>query len=153
MRTRDGLAKALPFLCCCSILSLGSPHGPLPSAKDVVARYDKALGGEEAIRKHTSTTMRGTFAVQESRHTTVLNFVYLAGAPYRRLERVSLPGGVGEMLNGFDGEVAWSFDPRTNSAQIYDGDDRESAKRDADYYYALDELSWFKSMNTVAAED
>ena len=97
--------------------------------------------------------MRGAFAVQESGHTTVSAFVYLASAPYQRLERVSWPGGAGDMLNGFDGEVAWSFDPRTNSAQTYDGDDRESAKRDADYYYPLDELSWFKSMDTVAEED
>jgi len=82
-----------------------------------------------------------------------LPFVYIASAPYRRLERVSLTGNGGDVLNGFDGQVAWSYDPRNKSARIYEGDDRESAKRDADYYYPLDELTWFKSMETVKEEE
>ncbi len=153
MRARGFLAKLLPPLCCCAVVSFGVPDGPLPPAKDVVAHYDEALGGRNAILRHTSTTMRGTLTVQESGHSTTLSFVYLAGAPFRRLERVSLPNGIGDILNGFDGGVAWSFDPRTKSAQIYDGNDRESMKRDADYYYPLNELSWFKSMETVGQED
>jgi hypothetical protein len=153
MKSRSLIARALAAFCCCAALSFGSPDNPLPPAKEIVARYDQALGGREAIERHTSSTMRGTLAVQESGQTTMLPFVYVAAAPYRRLERVSLPNGGGDILNGFDGDVAWSFDPRTKTAQIAEGDDRESAKRDADYYYALNELSWFKSMDTVAEED
>lgn len=119
----------------------------LPSAKDVVARYDKALGGEAAIRRHTSSTMRGTIEIQG----TTLPFAYYAAAPYLRMEKVTLPKDLGDSLSGFDGDLAWSFDPRTG-AQISTGDDRESAKRDADFYYPLNELSWFKSMETVGVE-
>jgi len=68
------------------------------------------------------------------------------------LEKVSLPDNKGEVLNGFDGELAWSFDPRSGPA-ITTGDERESVKRDADFYYPLDELTWFKSMETVGVED
>jgi len=32
----------------------------LPKAKEIVERYDKALGREAALRRHTSSTMRGT---------------------------------------------------------------------------------------------
>lgn len=121
---------------------------PLPTAKEIVARYDKALGGEAAIRRHTSSTMRGTLDV----HGATLPFTYYAMAPYQRLEKVSLPGNAGDVLNGFDGDLAWGFDPRSG-AEINTGNDHESAKRDADFYYPLNELAWFKSMETGGIED
>jgi hypothetical protein len=153
MRVSDLLVRALPTLACFAMLSFGLPDGPLPPAKDVVGRYHEALGGREAILKHTSTTMRGTLTIPGSPQALVFPFVYFARAPYQRLERVSLPNNGGDVLNGFDGERAWSFDPRTKTPQIYDGVERESMKRDADYYYSLDELSWFKSMDTVSEEE
>lgn len=152
MRDVDGSLTLVSALAFGAILALAAPEGPLPSAKDVVARYDEALGGRAAILRHNSTTMRGTLTVGQD-HSMVLPFTYVAAAPYRRLERVTLPNGAGDVLNGFDGEVGWSFDARTRKAQTLDGADRESAKRDADYYYPLDELSWFKSMDTVGEED
>jgi len=154
MKAHDLLAATLLALVGCVISGFALPDGPLPPAKDIVAHYDEALGGRAAILRHTSTTMRGTLTIQGPGGQSMgLPFVYIASAPYRRLERVSLPGNAGDVLNGFDGEVAWSFDPRNKNAQVYDGNDRESAKRDADYYYPLDELSWFKSMETVGEEE
>jgi hypothetical protein len=123
-------------------------NAPLPSAKEIVARYDKALGGEAAIRRHTSSTMRGTIETQGA----TLSFTYYTSAPYQRLENTSLPNNQGELKSGFDGELAWALDPRSGP-QIDTGDDRESDKRDADFYYPLDELSWFKSMETVGIEE
>ncbi len=155
MRVFDLLVRTLLTAVCCVPSALGLADEPLPAAKDIVARYDAALGGRAAILKHTSTTMRGTITIpgSASDRVTVLPFVYLARAPYQRVERVSLPNNGGDAIDGFDGEVAWSFDPRTKKADVYTGDDRESAKRDADYYYPLDELSWFKSMETVGEEE
>jgi len=122
----------------------------LPSAKEIVERYDEALGGRDALRRHTSSTTRGTM---EIRGDTVVNLslVYFASAPYLRVEKISLPNGV-EVLNGFDGENAWSFDARSGP-KVFTGDERESMKRDADFYYPLTELSWFKSMETAGVED
>jgi hypothetical protein len=128
----------------------------LPTAQEVVERYDQALGGREAILRHTSSTMRGTLEVHHADTVSRIHFVYLAGAPYRRLERIILPGSAGDILNGFDGENAWSFDPRPgphSGPQTYFGNDRQSQKRDADFYYPLNELSWFKSMETEGIED
>jgi hypothetical protein len=128
----------------------------LPKAKEIVERYDRALGGRDALLRHTSSTMKGTMEHREGDHAIRLPFVYFAAAPYQRLESVTLPNGAGDLLNGFDGESAWSFDPRPgprSGAQLYFGDDRESQKRDADFYYPINELSWFKSMETVGIED
>jgi hypothetical protein len=124
----------------------------LPAAKEIVERYDQALGGRDAIRRHTSSTMRGAIEIHNGANVIRLPFTYYSGQPYLRFERVTLPNGAGDAMGGFDGTNAWGLDPRTG-AQLAEGNDRESEKRDADFYYAIDELSWFKSMDTVAVED
>jgi hypothetical protein len=48
-------AAILPQLC-----GQTQTGGTLPSAKEIVAKYDEALGGEAALRRHTSSTMKGT---------------------------------------------------------------------------------------------
>jgi len=129
----------------------GAPTPGLPTPAEVVARYDAALGGEAALRRHTSSTSRGHLEIPGKDGAIHLPFVYFASAPYLRLERVTLPGAKGDVLNGFDGTMAWSFDPRTGP-QITSGDERESVKRDADFYYPLDELTWFQSMVDAGIE-
>ena len=140
------------FACSFSAFGQGTTSAALPTAKDIVARYDEALGGRDAIKRHTSSTMRGTTDLHEQSGVLTLPFIFFAGAPYRRLEKTTLPQGIGDVMNGFDGETAWSFHPKFG-AQVYSGNDRESMKRDADFYYTLNELSWFKSMETVGIED
>jgi hypothetical protein len=151
VRTRS-VKYVLLAVCCCVTLGFAAGNSPLPTAKEIVERYNQALGGRDAILQHKSSTMRGTLEVHEAGSVAKIPFVYFAAAPYRRLEKVSLPNGAGEILNGFDGDTAWSVDPQ-NGAKVYGGDERESTKRDADFYYALNELSWFKSMETVGIED
>jgi hypothetical protein len=125
---------------------------PLPKATEIVEHYDQALGGRDAILRHTSSTMRGTVEIHQASATISLPFVYFAAAPYRRVEKVTLPNNMGENVNGVDGDIAWGIDPRTGPV-VFSGDDLQSAKRDADFYYPLDELTWFKSMETVGVED
>jgi hypothetical protein len=118
-----------------------------PPPRIIVERYDLALGGEPAIRKHTSAILRGVFETDKGKQ---LPLVYFARAPYLSLERITLADG-SQVLNGFDGRMAWSLDPR-EGAQILTGDERESARRDSDFYYALDELNWFRSMINAGIE-
>lgn len=124
----------------------------LPNAKEIVERYDKALGGKKAILKHTSCTMSGELEVYKPTGAVKLSFIFYTYAPFKRLEKISLPDNKGNIINCFDGTIAWSFDPRSG-AQVYSGDDRESMKRDADFYYSIDELLWFKSMETIGIEN
>lgn len=153
-RTRR-LAYVLMTVCCGAIaVGLAAASDALPSAYKIVMRYDEALGGQHAILRHVSSTSRGTMEIHELGKTEKLPFVYFAAALYRRLEKVTLPNNMGQVLNGFDGETAWSFDPRPGAgAQVYEGAERESMKRDADFFYSIDELRWFKTMETVGIED
>lgn len=120
---------------------------PLPSAELIVAQYDDALGGRAAILRHTSRTTHGVMELHKDGSVTKVHLVYLSQAPFERLEKISLPHG-GTLLTGFDGTNAWNFDPRRDPderARLYSGDDAQSSKRSADFYYPLHELSWFKS--------
>ena len=81
-------------------------NSSLPTAKEVVTRYDDALGGRDALMRHTSSTTKGNLESHEGATAVILPFVYFAGAPYLRVEKVTLPKDMGENLNGFDGETA-----------------------------------------------
>ncbi len=163
MRKADLLPKFLTAAVCCIAgigLASGKINSPgagvtastLPTAKEIVAIYDEALGGHAAMLRHTSSTMRGTLEIHREKGVFSLPFVFYAGAPFHRTDKVTLPNTAGESLSGFDGENAWSLDPN-DGPQIVTGDERESAKRDADFYYPINELSWFKSMETVGEAD
>jgi hypothetical protein len=152
VRNHRFMKLLLAFFCYCFAFWSVGLGSSLPAAKEVVERYDEALGGRDAITRHTSCTMRGTFEFHAGDPVLTLSFAFFAAAPYRRLGKIKLPNGAGDVLNGFDGETAWRLDPQSGP-QIFVGDERQSRKRDADFYYALNELSWFKSMETVRIED
>ena len=133
-------------------LAAGATASTLPTAKEVVARYDEALGGHSAMLRHTSCTMRGAIEIHREKGVFSLPFVFYAAAPFHRTDKFTLPNNAGESLSGFDGENAWSLDPN-DGPQIVTGDERESVKRDADFYYPINELTWFKSMETVGEAD
>jgi len=131
----------------------GSRHGrpsdsALPTAKQIIERYGQALGGRDAILQHKSSTTRGTFKIER---LNLVADVVIYAKPNKRLEKTTFPGG-GVMLSGFDGEIAWENHPMLGP-KIIQGDERESVRRDADFYYALDELAWFRSMETVGVEE
>lgn len=159
LAARSGISIPASLLGGCALIltsllarQLVASDETLPSANEIVERYDQALGGQEAIRRHTSSTMRGTLERHEPSGVVTAGFVYYAASPYMRVEKVTLPNNLGENRNGFDGQTAWSFDTRSG-AKIYFGDDLQSQKRDADFYYPIDELTWFKSMQTMSTED
>ena len=79
-----------------------------PSA--IVARYVDAVGGEEALRSHTSATLKGTFGISAMGMEGDLT-VYLE-APNKMVQLIEL-AGMGEMNVGYNGEIGWSDNPMT----------------------------------------
>jgi len=149
------LWTALSFAACAAARpppSPGATSAPLPSPTAIVARYDEALGGVAALRRHTSITVRGELEVRRPKGVVVVAFIRYGKAPFLRLERYTLPGGGGEDLRGFDGEHAWHLSPQ-GAPELLEGDEVLSAKRDADFYYPVTLLSWFRSMETVGIEE
>jgi hypothetical protein len=66
MRKASWFRWLLATLFCFVAFGSASAQSSLPSAKEVVQRYDEALGGRDAIMPHTSSTTCGTMEAHDS---------------------------------------------------------------------------------------
>lgn len=121
----------------------------VPSASNIIARYVKAIGGKKAILSHSSRYMKGKFEIPAQGFSAELEI--FAAKPNKRLSRVTIKG-MGEMVNGFDGKVGWSMNPRSG-ATILEGKALRQRMHDADFYAPLHEASNFKSMENLGVSD
>lgn len=121
--------------------------GQVNSVDAVLERYKQALGGESAIAKVQSETMRGE--IDGAGMTAKASFVYLA-KPFKTLIKITPSGGT-EVSAGFDGTVSWSVDPK--GASIDKDTAPEAARRDADLQYALHQRAYFKKLEFSGVTD
>ena len=80
----------------------------LPTAKEIVDRHVKAIGGRSAVEKIKSRTMSGT--VEISPMGVKGTFETLMAAPGQSISKMTL-AGIGDMFEGYDGTTAWSQNP------------------------------------------
>ena len=122
----------------------------VPSAADVPAKYVAAIGGNDAVMKITSLKQTSTMLVPAMGLTADVE-AYLA-APNKMATKSTIPG-VGEMLQGTDGVVAWDANPMQGPRLLAD---KELAQmlESADFYgnmlYPADRFS--KMENTGIAD-
>jgi len=145
------LGRALPRLALAiiAVVVLRAPgltaQQALPSAESLAARYITAIGGREAVLRHTSTRVVGTVAVPSSGVTG--SFEVFAAKPDKMFLKITL-GGMGESLEGFDGRVAWTTSAWTGP-MVVTGKEYEQKKFDADYYAEIRHAERYKSMKTL----
>ena len=113
----------------------------LPAAQQVMDHYVTALGGHDAIYRHKSMTVHGTYQASEKSGSLPVVAYFKEG---KMLYDIELPGGA-HFHQGFDGAVAWQVDPKDGAA-IAQGDVIKSVQRDADMYYPAHVLDYFSSM-------
>ena len=85
------------------LLAPATASAQLPAAADLMAAYNKAIGGEAAFAKHQAMHMTGNFAIPSMGMSAGME-VYSA-RPNKMFTISSIPG-MGEMRQGFDGEIA-----------------------------------------------
>ncbi len=123
------------------------PDPSLPAGRELIDRFLKAIGGREAVLSHKSMHVTGRYEVPSSGVQGELE-IFTAADPNRAFQRVTLPG-VGEILQGFDGERGWSINPVTGP-MLQQGKELEQAKLDADFYSELRDPKNYKSITAVA---
>ncbi|MBI2406862.1 MAG: hypothetical protein HYV19_00985 [Gemmatimonadetes bacterium] len=121
----------------------------LPDGKELLAKHVAAMGGREAMEKHSSLHITGTFSmaamgIEGPVHT------YRA-KPALFLQQITL-GSFGEMTQGFDGTTAWSINPMAG-ASVLTGDQAAQIKQGADFLSDFPDPSKYTSIETVSAED
>ena len=128
--------------------ALGWSQTPEFTTKEaVLARYQEALGGVEAIRKVQSESRHGQ--VEAPGMKGKITFVSYA-KPFKWLARVTMPDGA-ERTNGFDGEVSWTSGPK--GAEIDKSVPVESVRRDSDLQYALHQPDYFSKFEFAGVAD
>lgn len=123
------------------------PDPTLPSGREVIDRFVKAIGGRDAVLAHKSMHITGKYEVPSSGLSGDME-IFTAANPDRAFQRVTIPG-VGEILQGYDGERGWSINPVTGP-MLQQGKELEQAKFDADFYSELRDAKNYKSITTVA---
>jgi len=133
-----GLAGAAP-----DVPASAKGGDSLPTAEWVLERYVTATGGRQALLRHRSMTVHG-------RNYELATKREVAGVFYTKdgqsLQVVTLPAG--EARSGYDGHTAWDLDSR-GKVTIQEGDVVKSVARDADMYYHLHVMQYFRSMEVV----
>lgn len=117
----------------------------LPSPQSILDRYIQAIGGREAMKKHTSVHVTGTISVPANGISG--NVETYAARPNKQLVKMTLTG-IGETLRGFDGTHAWSTDPM-RGPNLATGKELEERTLDADFDSNLNVSTRYTSMKTL----
>ena len=109
------------------------PKVSLPTVDEILAKYEKAVGGKAAFEKLTSRVSKGTFDLGEmgSPGTTEM----YQKAPNKEVSITDIPG-FGVVRSGSNGAVAWLDTPQTG-VEEQTGDVAAAMKRGADFYQQI----------------
>jgi zinc protease len=126
-----------------------APSAPALTAAQVIEKSIEASGGRAAMGKLSSTHAKGTMEFQPAEMHGAVE-VY-AKAPNKQLV-VSLIEGLGEIRQGFDGQVAWSQDAGGDITEL-SGAALEDLKRAATFNAALKWQELFPKAELAGEED
>jgi hypothetical protein len=101
-----------------------------PSASDVIAKYVAAIGGKDAVMKITSIKQTSTMQLPAMGITAEVE-AYQA-APNKMASKSTIPG-IGEMLQGTNGEIAWDANPMQGPRLLTDKELAQTLEG-ADFY-------------------
>lgn len=117
----------------------------LPEAKEIIDRFVKAIGGKAAFDQIKSQHGKGRFMMAAQGLAGDLEV--FASRPNQVLVKIELMG-LGTMMQGYDGTVAWSLNPVTGP-MLLEGKQLEQMREQADFDSVLHQPEDFKSMETV----
>jgi hypothetical protein len=120
----------------------------LPSAQDVIERYEQAVGGKAAWEKLHSRVRKGTieFTDMGLKGTVELE----EQAPDKLLLVADVPG-LGEFSRGFDGTTGWAQDPQS-AVRMMSGNELADTRREAEFYMPLRLMELYPKMDVTGTQ-
>jgi hypothetical protein len=137
--TRPTAAPPLPSLAGPIISTVAAGH-PLPTVDQILERYVKALGGEQALSKVKTRKRSGAVEVAGVQGT----FELYEAAPNKQLLTGTLPPPLGSVTQAVDGDTGWV----RNQNGVFDmsGNSGAQAKLEANFYLDTRLKDQFKDM-------
>jgi zinc protease len=114
----------------------------------ILTQYLEALGGRAAIEKQTSRVMKASF--EGFGMPAAADWTMYSKAPDKQMSEMEI-ADMGKMLDGFDGQVAWSKNPFTG-LRIKDGQELTKQKRDADFFRNLHFKTTYTNLTAKGTE-
>ncbi len=127
-------------------VAVAAQAADLPTAAKLIDRYVEAIGGSKAISAMPDSRTVGTFAMPAMGIQGTLE-VLAARNPTRVLSVVTIPG-LGEVRNGYTGEVGWSLDPNLGP-RLLDGKELAAMVEGASEGGSMRDASMFTTRETV----
>ena len=111
-----------------SLLTSRASAQALPDAKELIAKYNKAVGGD-VWKSHKSAKMKATLEVPTQGLKADIEAMNIF-ATKNYMMKTDLPG-MGQMLVGYDGTTGWARDP-VAGARVLSGQEAAQAAEEAD---------------------
>jgi outer membrane lipoprotein-sorting protein len=113
-----------------SVSGQAQPQISLPSLDEIVARYEKAVGGKAAFEKLTSRVSKGSFVLGGMGNPGTTEIYQKA--PNKMVTVTDIPD-FGVVRSGVNGTVAWLDTPQSGTQELT-GDAAAASRRGADFY-------------------
>ena len=117
----------------------------LPAARTIIDRYVQAIGGRDAVLRHTSIRSVGSFEMPAAGVKGNLTVVQVA--PNKMGMTIDLPG-MGQMVTAYDGTVGWSINPM-QGPRVLEGKELAQIREDAGPSAMLRPADRVRSVETV----
>lgn len=125
-----------------------TPSAPLPTADQIVDKYEQAAGGKAAWDKLTSRVEKGTFEMEQMEGGGTQEIYQKA--PNKQLFVTDVPS-FGVVERGFNGTAGWQDNPQTGLVDVT-GDELAAMRRQADFYGPLDLKSLYPKLTVKGKE-
>ena len=119
----------------------------MPTADQILDRYVAAEGGSATLKRLLSRVMTGTLSVPSMQLSGTVEIH--EKAPNRTLGTITINGA--SYRQGFDGTAGWTDDP-ANGLRDQTGDELAEARRESDFYHALDLHKLYSKFTLVGKE-
>ena len=107
--------------------SAATTTSSLPSGRAIIDRYVQAIGGRDAVLRHTTIRSVGTFEMPAA--GVKGDLLVVQAKPNKMALTMNIPG-MGQMNTGFDGTTGWSINPM-QGPRLLEGKELEQIREDA----------------------
>lgn len=128
--------------------SAPAPVTKLPTVKEVLDRYVAAIGGREANEKIKTRMVKGTLEMSPMGIKGVMESY--SSAPNKSYTKMNL-GGIGEIIDSFDGTTAWTINPIQGSRDK-EGEELLQMKNISQFYREINLEKQYSKMEVKALD-